>query len=148
MNKEQDICQHSVGMLKSGRAYCRNCGKEYILVDTPLPDKSTEKLTIVPSGRKDYCCECGGVHGYDDCPKDKNTEGWKKEFDKLSIPLDSLGGELWVHPILSTNKAREIIKSFISSLVDKIGNVRYNEGYEDAKKDIREGIPCRMEKKK
>lgn len=29
-----------------------------------------EKITIVPSARIDYCCECKKDHGYD-CPKDK-----------------------------------------------------------------------------
>lgn len=32
-----------------------------------------ETIKIVPSGREDYCCECGGTHGYD-CPKEKREE--------------------------------------------------------------------------
>ncbi len=92
MNKEQDICQHSVGMLKSGRAYCRNCGKEYILVDTPLPDKNTEW-----EARQEA----------KEVPFNESTEGWEKEFDKV---FDGSWGD---------GPSVIGIKSFISSLLSQ-----------------------------
>lgn len=61
----------------SKQEYLRAIGAKPADYRDTLPDDITlegelveEKITIVPSGRIDYCCECDAEHGYD-CPKDK-----------------------------------------------------------------------------
>lgn len=49
-------------------------------------------ITVVPSARIDYCCECKTDHGYD-CPKDKPAENSAPELS-LDEMIDRCGNDI------------------------------------------------------
>lgn len=60
------------------------CGADNPLCDFHTPPRTPiEKITIVPSGRIDWCSACQKDHGYD-CPLDTPpVRGWEEEFAEI-----------------------------------------------------------------
>ena len=65
-----------------------------------------EDIKIVPSGREDYCCECGRVHGYD-CPKDKQNDPTMPACDGHNWEIGQVRPE-WTGGASTTGNYQEI----------------------------------------
>ncbi len=75
-----------------------------------------EKIEIVPSGRIDYCSQCGNEHGYD-CPLDKQKPQKIEKLDEnLYAPPVFFNGEY--------HYSKDPVKVVINQIIDVINNLQ------------------------
>ncbi len=78
--KEEAKCGHPFLSAVGDRLSCTRC-----TIRTEERAKEEPKLSVTPSSRIDWCCECKAEHGYD-CPKDE-----PKKIEKITE-----AEELWI----------------------------------------------------